>query len=105
MEEVIDMVLELLDGNLISPRSIFDVLDVVEESLGTDVRQYLEDYVEGGEPEEVSMDEHYVEVLENVADIAEEILRQKNRKETEYNAGRIINIVKREVGKIGKESV
>ena len=87
------MVLELLDGNLITPHSIFDVLDVVEEQLGTEVRQYMEDYLEGGEPEKVSTDEHYIEVLENVEDIAEDILRQKNRKNVEYHVGRIINIV------------
>ena len=100
MEEVIDLVLELLDGNLITPLNIFDVLDVVEENLGTEVRQYLEDYFEDeDEPEEVSMDEHYKEVLETVGDIAEEILRQKKRKDMEYHVGRIINIVKREVNR------
>ena len=39
-------VLELTDGSLLIPMSLFDVLDVVEESVGTDVRQYLEEWLE-----------------------------------------------------------
>ena len=39
-------VLELLDGNLITPRGLCDVLDVVEEYTGTEIRQYIEDYLD-----------------------------------------------------------
>ena len=31
------MLLQLNDGNMIAPLSVFDVLDTVEEYLGTDV--------------------------------------------------------------------
>ena len=41
-------VLELKDGSLITPVNVFDVLDVVEEHMGTDIRQYLEAYFADG---------------------------------------------------------
>ena len=40
------MTLELKDGSIIVPRSIFDVFDVVEEYMGTDIREYLETWFE-----------------------------------------------------------
>ena len=41
------MTLELLDGSLISPTSLFDALDTVEEYCGTDLRQYMENFLAG----------------------------------------------------------
>jgi hypothetical protein len=46
---------------------LYDVMDSVEDYMGTDVRQYLEGYIEEVEApeEEVSLDEHFIDVLDN----------------------------------------
>lgn len=95
------MTLELKDGSIIVPRSIFDVFDVVEEYMGTDIREYLETWFEEpGGP--VEADEHYVEVLETIGLELETIGR---RKKTEQKATleRVQNLIRRELN--GKESI
>ena len=59
------LTLELKDGSIIVPRSVFDVLDAIEEGLGIEARQYLEDYLED-EEEIYESDDHYRTVLENI---------------------------------------
>lgn len=96
------MTLELLDGSLISPTSLFDALDTVEEYCGTDLRQYMENFL-AGEDVPVEKDEHLLEVLESIEKIAEEIRRateQKrlSRKHIQENLGCLIATLRREMG-------
>ncbi|MBR2258233.1 MAG: hypothetical protein IJ899_13060 [Blautia sp.] len=78
-------VLELKDGSLITPVNVFDVLDVVEEHMGTDIRQYLEAYFADGKIVTLSegdsleeMKDHYLQILMNVDDIAVEVIKKTN---------------------------
>ena len=96
------MTLELIDGSLISPTSLFDALDTVEEYCGTDLRQYMENFL-AGEDVPVEKDEHLLEVLESIEKIAEEIRRdteQKrlSRKHIQDNLGCLIATLRREMG-------
>lgn len=96
------MTLELIDGSLISPTSLFDALDTVEEYCGTDLRQYMENFL-AGEDVPVEKDEHLLEVLESIEKIAEEIRRateQKrlSRKHIQENLGCLIATLRREMG-------
>ena len=73
-------VLEIKGGELLTPFNVFDVMDAVEDYMGTDIRQYLEEYLEGVESdaEEITDDEiadHYKQVLLNIRDETEEVLR------------------------------
>lgn len=94
--------LELLDGSYITPMSVFDVLDTVEEYTGTEVRQYLESYfIDGEEP--VDRDEHLVEVLESIEGIVTDLERantqkQLRRKDIQYNLDRLRATIRREIG-------
>lgn len=96
------MTLELIDGSLISPTSLFDALDTVEEYCGTDLRQYMENFL-AGDDVPVEKDEHLLEVLESIEKIAEEIRRdteQKrlSRKHIQDNLGCLIATLRREMG-------
>ncbi len=96
------MTLELIDGSLISPTSLFDALDTVEEYCGTDLRQYMENFL-AGEDVPVEKDEHLLEVLESIEKVAEEIRRdteQKrlSRKHIQENLGCLIATLRREMG-------
>lgn len=82
------MTLELLDGTIIAPLNVFDVLDTVEEHMGADVRQFLEEYFTDGDPweslpddEKISrLQEHYEDVLEAIEDMvleAEYLVQRK----------------------------
>ena len=69
-------VLELKDGNCITPLGLFDIMDYVEEYMGVEVRQYIEEAIWNGEEREDWSDEekyallkeHYIEVLHNIDD-------------------------------------
>ncbi len=82
------MTLELLDGRIIAPLNVFDVLDAVEEYMGTDVRQFLEEYFTDGDPWESLPDdektkrlqEHHEDVMDAVEDLvlqAEYLVKRK----------------------------
>ena len=59
--------LEIKGGDLLSPMNIFDAMDAIEEYMGADIRQYLEEYLlEEKMEEEVRIDEHFQDVLENL---------------------------------------
>jgi len=85
--EVKEMTLELLDGNMITPMDVFDVLDTVEEYLGTEVRQYLEDYLTDEDPWENlpesektdTLLEHYQSVLDGIEDVLSDADRLMRR--------------------------
>ena len=95
------MVIELKDGNIIVPASLFDALDAVEEQMGADIREYLETWFEDlGEP--VEPDEHYREVLETVEMELEAKGRQK-KKEQEMTLERVLTMLRREIN--GEENV
>ena len=38
----------ILNGEMITPMGLIDALDIVEEELGADLRQYLESYLMEG---------------------------------------------------------
>lgn len=72
------MTLELKNGDLITPRSLYDVMEIIEEYMGCEVRQYLEAYMEGEEqPEPVDgedgIKEHYRDVLTNLLDKVDDV--------------------------------
>ena len=48
-------VLEIKGGELLTPFNVFDVMDAVEDYMGTDIRQYLEEYLEGEESDAEGM--------------------------------------------------
>ena len=112
------MILQLNDGNLIAPLSVFDVLDTVEEYLGTEIRQYLEDYFSDENPwsdlpegEKVeALLEHYQSVLGGIEDAALEadMLMHKNpvkRKQVIEDLEIIQKMIEKERKNFGKESI
>ena len=112
------MLLQLNDGNMIAPLSVFDVLDTVEEYLGTEVRQYLEDYFSDENPwsdlpESEKLDallEHYQSVLGGIEDavLETDILMHKNpikRKRIIENLENIQKMIEKERQNFGKESI
>lgn len=96
------MTLELKDGSIIVPRDLFDVLDVVEECMGTDIREYLENWYECGPAEEPDAPGHYGEVLETIEYELGKMPTQK-KKEQEQTLERVQNLIRRELN--GKESI
>lgn len=100
-------VLEIKGGELLTPINIFQVMDAVEEYMGTDVRQYLEEYLEDQvwEPEEITDEEivdHYRQVLLNIKDEAEAVMKLTEKSRMEKKAVRrmmelIIKMIGREI--------
>ncbi len=103
------MVLELADGRIIAPLNVFDVLDTVEEYLGVDVRQYLEDYFADEDPwadlseneKFIRFREHYEDLLESISTtaMASRILLQKSpvkKKQISENLQNIIQMIEEE---------
>ena len=112
------MLLQLNDGNMIAPLSVFDVLETVEEYLGTEVRQYLEDYFSEENPwldlpEGEKLDallEHYQSVLGGIEDavLEADILMHRNpikRKRIIENLENIQKLIEKERQHFGKESI
>ena len=95
------MVIELKNGEVIVPFGLMDALDAVEEYLGSDIREYLEDWFE--EPGEmIEPDEHYTEVLETIEYELGKLPRQK-KKEQEETLHRVQTLIRREIN--GKETI
>lgn len=100
-------VLEIKGGELLTPLNVFDVMDAVEEYMGTDIRQYLEEYLEEaeGEAEEITDDElanHYKQVLENIKEKTEEAARllekpRMDRKAIRETLGLTMKMIGREI--------
>ena len=112
------MMLELKDGSLITPLGVFDVLDTVEEYLGTDVRQYLEAYFSDEDPWTSLPDgektalllEHYQTVLEGIDDViseADRLMRQNpvKRKKVVEDLDVIRKMIEKERVCFGKEDI
>lgn len=102
------MTLELLDGTTIAPLNVFDVLDTVEEYLGTDVREFLEEYFTDGDPWESLPDDektrklqdHYNDVFEALDDLVfkvDRVVQTKpiNRKRAASLIAAIKNLIER----------
>jgi hypothetical protein len=95
------MVIELKNGEIIVPFGLMDALDAVEEYLGSDIREYLEDWFE--EPgETVEPDEHYTEVLETI-EMELAAMGCQKKKEQEETLQRVQTLIRREIN--GKETV
>ena len=61
-------VLEIKGGELLTPLNVLDVMEAVEDYMGTDIRQYLEEYLleaesEAGEIAGEEIYDHYKQVL------------------------------------------
>lgn len=99
-------VLEIKGGELLTPCNVFDVMDAVEDYMGTDIRQYLEEYLEDVESgaEEITDDEisdHYKQVLLNIRDETEEALKlmekpRMDRKAIQNTLNLIVKMIGRE---------
>lgn len=99
-------VLEIKGGELLTPLNVFDVLEAVEDYMGTDIRQYLEEYLENAEDDasEITDDEiadHYKQVLMNIKDETEEALKQTEKARMDRKAIRealtlIVKMIRRE---------
>ena len=94
-------VLEIKGGELLTPFNVFDVLEAVEDYMGTDIRQYLEG-VES-DAEEISDDEitdHYKQVLLNIRDETEEALRLIEKPRMDRKAIReTLNLIVKMIGR------
>ena len=103
-------VLELKDGNCITPLGLFDLMDYIEEYMGVEVRQYIEEAImEGDESRDwteeeryETLKEHYTQVLLNVDDAATELERKLaagrlDREVLRYHAGRVRMIIRNEL--------
>lgn len=112
------MLLELSDGNLIAPLSVFDVLETVEEYLGADVREYLENYFSDESPwsnlpegDKASLLlEHYQEVLDGIDSLiaeADRLMRQNpvKRKKVMDDLDMVRKLIEKERANHGKETV
>lgn len=75
--------LEIKGGDLITPRSLFDVMEVIEEYMGCEVRQYLEGFLDGTEqPENIedeSENERYRDTLMNLQDKVDDVDMEMQR--------------------------
>ena len=98
-------VLEIKGGELLTPFNVFDVMDAVEDYMGTAIRQYLEEYLEGVESdaEEITDDEiadHYKQVLLNIRDETEEVLRLIEKPRMDRKAIReTLNLIVKMIGR------
>ena len=112
------MTFELPDGNMITPLGVFDVLDAVEEYMGPDTRQYLEDCFRDDNPWENMPDdekvesllEHFGSIMDAIEDLVAETdaLMQKStvkRKQVMENLTLIQRIIDKERSNYGKEDV
>ena len=73
-------VLEIKGGERLTPLNVLDVMEAVEDYMGTDIRQYLEEYLleaesEAGEIAGEEIYDHYKQVLMNIKDETEAAVR------------------------------
>ncbi len=64
---------ELTSGELIVPRTIFDMMDIVEDRLGVEARQYIEAYLEDEDNTIFDDDGYDRQLLDDIDDMASEI--------------------------------
>ena len=75
-------ILVVKDEGAVIPSCFSDVMDLVEEKLGTDVREYIEAFVDDSEymNEEITPDEHFRDVLDYISGGLDVIDREVNAK-------------------------
>ncbi|MBQ1493274.1 MAG: hypothetical protein IIZ39_15080 [Blautia sp.] len=84
-------VLEMKDGNCITPLGLFDLMDYVEEYMGVEVRQYIEEAIWNEDEREdwteeekcALLKEHYIEVLHNIDDVIVDLEKKLEGKRLE----------------------
>ena len=100
----------IIHSGVVSPMGIIDALDIVEEELGPDLRQYLETFlmeedIEWSESELLAdQKERYMAILDNIVVkvvALEHLLSQKrlNRRKLMEKVSDIRSIAEREVNK------
>ena len=87
-------VLEIKGGERLTPRNVLDVMEAVEDYMGTDIRQYLEEYLleaesEAGEIAGEEIYDHYKQVLMNIKDETEAAVRLMEKPRMDRNAIRV----------------
>ena len=87
-------VLEIKGGQLLTPLNVLDVMEAVEDYMGTDIRQYLEEYLlvaesEAGEIAGEEIYDHYKQVLMNIKDETEAAVRLMEKPRMDRKAIRV----------------
>ena len=87
-------VLEIKGGERLTPLNVLDVMEAVEDYMGTDIRQYLEEYLLEAESEagEIAGEEiyaHYKQVLMNIKDETEAAVRLMEKPRMDRKAIRV----------------
>ena len=99
-------VLEIKGGERLTPLNVLDVMEAVEDYMGTDIRQYLEEYLleaesEAGEIAGEEIYDHYKQVLMNIKDETEAAVRlmekpRMDRKGIRVTLDIILKMIERE---------
>ena len=87
-------VLEIKGGERLTPLNVLDVMEAVEDYMGTDIRQYLEEYLleaesEAGEIAGEEIYDHYKQVLMNIKDETEAAVRLMEKPRMDRTAIRV----------------
>ena len=87
-------VLEIKGGERLTPLNVLDVMEAVEDYMGTDIRQYLEEYLleaesEAGEIAGEEIYDHYKQVLMNIKDETEAAVRRMEKPRMDRKAIRV----------------
>ncbi|MDB2135964.1 hypothetical protein [Enterocloster clostridioformis] len=83
-------VLEIKGGELLTPLNVLDVMEAVEDYMGTDIRQYLEEYLLEAESEAgEEIYDHYKQVLMNIKDETEAAVRLMEKPRMDRKAIRV----------------
>lgn len=98
-------VLEIKGGELLTPLNVFDVMEAVEDYMGTDIRQYLEEYLEDAQNDasEITDDEiadHYKQILMNIKDETENALKLTEKPRMDRSAiQEALNLIVKMIGR------
>lgn len=83
-------VLEIKGGERLTPLNVLDVMEAVEDYMGTDIRQYLEEYLLEAESEAgEEIYDHYKQVLMNIKDETEAAVRLMEKPRMDRKAIRV----------------
>lgn len=83
-------VLEIKGGELLTPLNVLDVMEAVEDYMGMDIRQYLEEYLLEAESEAgEEIYDHYKQVLMNIKDETEAAVRLMEKPRMDRKAIRV----------------
>ena len=94
-------VLELRDGEIVIPFNLYDMLDIVDDKMGTDARLYLEEYFNDEiEEMESGVDERYAQVFELILDKLREVNTTGSKQKRKEALDAIRMIVERELKRI-----